>query len=86
MTGAASRKVHGAAGTFDVPLATDPANPSVEPRTGPAHTIVFTFNKPVTGGSASVAEGVATAGAPTFAGSEMRVPLTGVSQRAIRHA
>ena len=79
MTGAASRRVHGVAGTFDVTLATDPVNPSVEPRTGPTHTVVFTFNKPVTGGSASIAEGVATTGAPTYVGSEMRVPLTGVT-------
>src|SRR4029453_13058179 len=45
VSGTVARKVHGVAGTFDLPLATDQANPSVEPRSGPAHTIVFTFNK-----------------------------------------
>jgi uncharacterized protein (DUF1800 family) len=79
LTGAVSRKVHGAAGTFDLALAATPASPTVEPRSGPAHTIVFTFNKAVTAGAASIAQGVGAAGTPTFAGSEMRVPLTGVS-------
>jgi uncharacterized protein (DUF1800 family) len=79
LTSVVSRKVHGAAGTFDLTLTTDPANPSVEPRTGPNHTIVFTFNKPVTTGSASITKGVATVSAPTFSGSEMSVPLTGVT-------
>jgi len=78
VTGTVSRKVQGA-GTFDLPLATDPNNPTVEPRTGPTHTIVFTFNKAVTAGSASITQGMATAGLPTFSGSEMRVPLTGVA-------
>lgn len=79
LSGVASRKVHGSAGTFDLALATDPANPTVEPRMGPTHTIVFTFNKAVTGGSASIGQGVATAGTPTFASAEMRVPLTATS-------
>src|SRR5664279_5315026 len=42
----ASRKIHGGAGTFNLPLSlvsvTDPTN---EPRSGPAQTIVFTFDK-----------------------------------------
>jgi hypothetical protein len=54
LTGAASRKVHGAAGTFDLWLGSDPTNPTVEPRTGPAFTIVFTFNKAVTGWARSM--------------------------------
>jgi len=78
LTGAVSRKVQGA-GTFDLPLATDPNNPTVEPRTGPTHTIVFTFNKAVTAGTASITQGVATASAPTFSGSEMRVPVAGAA-------
>ena len=77
-------KVHGAAGTFDLPLATDPTNPTVEPRAGPAHTIVFTFDKPVTGGTAAIVEGVAVAGAPSFVGTEMRVPLTGAANAQLR--
>ena len=46
---------------------------------GPAQTIVFVFDKPVTSGNALVNEGTAAAGAPTFSGSEMIVPLTGVA-------
>jgi hypothetical protein len=79
LTGAASRRVHGAAGTFDLPLASTDTNPTTEPRVGPAHTIVFTFDKPVVGGAASVAEGIASVGVPTFKGHEMRVPLAGVA-------
>jgi hypothetical protein len=78
-TGVASRKLHGAAGNFDLPLALTPLNPTTEPRQGPAHTIVFTFDKPVVSGSAAITEGVATAGAPTFNGAEMTVPLSAVN-------
>ena len=81
---AASRKVHGGAGTYDLPLASTPGNPTVEPRSGGAggdHTIVFTFSKPVTAGTATVTEGTATAGVPTFAGNEMRVPVIGVTNQ-----
>ena len=46
---------------------------------GPNFTIVFTFDKAVTAGMAQVTEDTAVAGAPTFFGSEMRVPLTGSS-------
>jgi len=73
--------VHGAAGTFDLPLSLVATNPTTEPRQGPAFYIVFTFDKAVTAGAAQVTEGVAIAGAPTFSGSEMRVALTGVSDQ-----
>jgi hypothetical protein len=76
-----SRRVHGAAGTFNLPLGTVPTNPTTEPRQGPSFTIVFTFNKPVTAGVATVAAGTATAGAPTFSGNEMRVPLSNVANQ-----
>ena len=79
LQGTASRKSHAAAGTFDLALAATPANPTTEPRTGPAHTFVFTFDKPVVAGTASVVEGGASVGAPTFGANEMRVPLTGVA-------
>lgn len=79
LVGTSSRKVHGAAGTFDLPLSFgDIHSPTTEPRQGPSHTIVFTFDKPLTAGNAAVTEGVATASAPTFSGNEMRVPLSGV--------
>jgi hypothetical protein len=79
LTSVASRKVHGAAGTFDLPLASTSASPTTELRTGPAHTIVFTFDKPVVAGSATVTEGTASVATPTFGANEMRVPLTGVA-------
>jgi hypothetical protein len=84
LAGARSRKVHGAAGTFDLPLASTSASPTTEPRSGGAggnHAIVFVFDKPVTAGSASVIAGPGAAGAPTFSGNEMIVPLTGVTNQ-----
>ena len=84
LVGASSRKVHGAAGTFDLPLSSTPTTPTTEPRSGGAggnHTIVFVFDKPVTAGNASVTSGTGTAGTPTFGGNEMRVPLSGVTNQ-----
>jgi hypothetical protein len=79
-TAYASRKAHGVAGTFDLPIGDVLTNPTTEPRAGPAHAIVFTFQAAVTAvGTATVTEGVATAGVPTFSGTEMVVPLTGVT-------
>ncbi len=78
----ASRKTHGTAGVMDLTLSANPLSPSTEPRTGGtghAHTLVFKFDQPVTGGNAAVSEGTATLGAPTFSGNEMTVPLTGVT-------
>jgi hypothetical protein len=79
-----SRKVHGGAGTFDLPLSAVTGNPSTEPRAGGAggnHTVVFRFDKAVTGGTASVTSGAATAGTPTFSGNEMVVPRSGVTNQ-----
>ena len=76
--GAASRKVHGAAGTFDLPLNALTTSPTTEPRQGPAQTIVFTFDKPIAAAMVSIAEGAATAAAPSFGGNDVVVGLTGV--------
>jgi YD repeat-containing protein len=84
LVSAASRKTHGAAGTFDLPLSLTSTNPTTEPRSGGAggnHTIVFTFDKPVTAGNASVVAGAGTAGVPTFSGNEMRVSISGVTNQ-----
>ena len=78
LVGIVSRKQHGAAGTFDLPIA---GSSNVEPRRGPSHTIVFTFDKPVIAGKTRVSLGTAAAGPPTFSGSEMRVPLIGVADK-----
>jgi len=81
LVSAVSRKVHGAAGTFDLPLSAVATNPSTEPRIGPAQTIVFTFDKPIASATAMVAEGTATAAAPTFSGNDVIVGLTGVTDK-----
>jgi hypothetical protein len=78
---AASRKHHGAAGDFDLPLLLTVSNPTTEPRQGPAATIVFTFDKPLTGAAVTVSEGTATAGAPTFSGNSVIVSLSGVADQ-----
>ena len=79
LQGAVSRKVHGAAGTFDLPLSNVASDPTTEPRLGPAHTIVFTFDGVVSAGTASVTEGTANLGTPSFVGNELVVPLSGVA-------
>jgi len=84
LVSAKSRRVHGSAGTFEILLNAVATSPTTEPRSGGAggnHTIVFTFDKPVAGGVAGVTAGTATAGAPTFDGNDMIVPLTGVSNQ-----
>ena len=78
---AVSRKVHGSAGTFDLPLSAVTTNPTTEPRQGPAQTIVLTFNKAITGATVAITEGTATAGAPTFSGNDVVVGLTGVNNQ-----
>jgi hypothetical protein len=78
---AVSRKVHGAAGTFDLSLSLVATDPDTEPRAGPAATVVLTFNKPLSGATVAVTEGTATAGAPTFSGNAVVVNLTGVADQ-----
>jgi hypothetical protein len=79
---AVSRKTHGGAGTFDIPLpSTGPSG--VECRSGGAsndHTLVVTFSNEVVSGNASVTSGPGSiAGVPTFSGNSMMVNLTGVT-------
>ena len=79
LVSAASRKTHGAAGTFDIPLPLT-GEPGVECRgTGGNHTLVFNFNNLVISGIVQRVAGTATVGAPTFSGKTMTVPLTGVT-------
>ncbi len=75
-----SRKTHGAAGTFDIPLVLG-GDPSVECRSsGGNHTFVFTFNNALMSGSATVTAGVGTvSGSPVISGNTMTVDLTGVA-------
>jgi hypothetical protein len=81
LLGTVSRHVHGAAGTFDLPLSLVPTNPTTEPRQGPAQTIVLTFDKPIVGASVAISEGTATAAAPAFSGNDVVVDLTGISNQ-----
>jgi outer membrane protein assembly factor BamB len=82
LTLAVSRKTHGAAGAFDIPLPLS-GSLGVECRTGGAtgdYTQVFTFTNNVTSGNASVTSGIGSvSGMPTFSGNTMTVNLTGVA-------
>ncbi len=53
--------------------------PSPEPPARTAPTIVCTFDKAITAAVVALTEGVGTAAAPTFNGSEGVVDLTGVA-------
>ncbi len=86
LVGVNSRKTHGAAGVFDLPI--DTAAPlngalTVEPRdVGAGHQIVFEFNNAITsvGGATTTDSAMMTGiGSPmvTFAGNEVTVTLTG---------
>jgi hypothetical protein len=79
MTGAVSRKMHGAVGPFDVPLPFS-GEPGVECRSsGGNHALVFGFTNNIVSGSATVTSGTGTAAAPTFSGNTMTVNLSGVA-------
>jgi hypothetical protein len=80
---AVSRKIHGAAGTFDVDL---PFNgpPGIECRRGQGanfdeHQVVVSFVAPVTLSGASVTGGAANVSGTSTAGNEVTINLTGVA-------
>ncbi len=77
---AASRKTHGSAGDFDVPLPLT-GTPGVESRgVDGTYKIVFTFPKPVTVSGASVTSGTASAATTSGSGaSEVTVNVTGAT-------
>jgi hypothetical protein len=78
---AVSRKVHGAAGTFDVPLPLT-GNVGVECRSGGAtndYQMIINFANSVTVGSASVTSGTGSVGSFSVSGSQVTVNLTGVT-------
>ncbi len=90
---AVSRKTHGSVGDFDIPLPLT-GTPGVECRSGGAsndHTMVVTFNSPVTVTGDTQAQatagmvgsgGVANGGAVTISGNSVIVPLTNVPNAA----
>ena len=76
-----SRKTHGAAGTFDVPLPLT-GNVGVECRSGGAtndYQMIINFANPVTVGSASVTSGTGSVSSFSVSGSQVTVNLTGVT-------
>jgi uncharacterized delta-60 repeat protein len=80
LTSAVSRKIHGAAGTFDVNLPLT-GQAGVECRNGGGdHTMVIIFNNNIVSGNASLTSGSGNvAGSPSFAGHTMTAELTGVA-------
>ena len=80
LTSAVSRKTHGSAGVFDIPLPVT-GEPGIECRSSNGrHTLVFTFSSNVVSGSAAVTAGTGSlVGSPTFSGNTMTVNLTGVT-------
>lgn len=80
LTGVVSRKVHGMAGTFDLPLnrrAAINGEVTVEPRiAGNSHQVVFQFDIPVT----SIGTVTSSTGSPnaTVSGNEVIVNLNGI--------
>lgn len=79
LVSAVSRKTHRTAGTFDISLPLT-GTAGVECRDGGgSYSFVFNFTTNVVSGSASITSGSGTAGTPTFSGTTMTVPLTGVA-------
>ncbi len=79
LVSAVSRKTHRNAGDFDVSLPLS-GEAGVECREGGGnYSFVFNFTASVVSGSAIVSSGTGTAGTPTFSGSTMTVPLSGVT-------
>jgi len=85
-----SRKTHGTAGTYDLPINASGAFNnflSIEPRAiGAAHLIVFTFDETLTApGTVAVVDAngttIGSASLPAMAGSEVRVSLADVPDR-----
>jgi hypothetical protein len=76
-----SRKVHGGAGTFDVPLPLT-GNVGVECRSGGAtndYQMIINFATSVTVGSAAVTSGIGSVSSFSVSGSQVTVNLTGVT-------
>ncbi|MEO7725519.1 MAG: YCF48-related protein [Chthoniobacterales bacterium] len=79
LVSAVSRKTHRTAGTFDISLPLT-GTAGVECRDGGgSYSFVFNFTTNVISGSASITSGTGTASTPTFSGTTMTVPLTGVA-------
>jgi N-acetylneuraminic acid mutarotase len=76
-----SRKTHGVAGTFDIPLSLS-GYVTIECRSGGAanvYQMIINFANPVTVGSASVTSGTGSVSSFSVSGSQVTVNLTGVT-------
>jgi hypothetical protein len=73
-----SRKVHGGAGTFDIPLPLS-GNVGIECRIGPTYQMIIDFPTTVTVESAAVTSGTGMVSSFTVNGSQVTVNLTGVT-------
>ncbi len=82
LSSAASRKIHGAAGTFNIPMPLA-GTPGVECRDGGAngdYTLVFTFANPLTSaGGAIVTAGNGSVSSTSVSGNSLIVNLTNVT-------
>jgi dockerin type I repeat protein len=81
LTSAFSRKTHGGAGTFDVPLPLS-GNVGVECRSSGAtndYQMIFNFANSVTVGGAAVTLGTGSVSSFSVSGSQVTVNLTGVT-------
>jgi uncharacterized delta-60 repeat protein len=81
LTSAFSRKTHGAAGTFDIPLPLT-GNVGIECRSGGAtndYQMIINFATTVTVGSASVTSGTGSVSSFSVTGPQVTVNLTGVT-------
>jgi serine protease AprX len=75
----ASRKIHGTAGTFDIPLPLT-GNPGIECRSGGVTQVVLVFGQPVTFTGASVTSGTGTVSSTSGNGTNQAIiNLTGVT-------
>jgi Kelch motif protein/dockerin type I repeat protein len=75
-----SRKVHGGAGTFDIPLPLT-GNVGVECRIGPTYQMIIDFATSVTVQSASVTSGTGNVSSFSVNGSQVTVNLSGVTDQ-----
>jgi alpha-L-fucosidase len=77
---AVSRKTHGTAGVFDIPISVSSSGATgLECRTGSDLVLVAAFDQPVVSGSAALASGTATVKNIAFSGNTATVTLANVA-------
>lgn len=85
--GAVSRKVHGGAGTFDIPLPSS-GTPGIECRIGQganadAHQVVVSFTSPVTFSSAAVTSGSGAVTGTSISGNDVTIDFAASNAQTI---